>query len=152
MFLAFAALLACVVGFRMLRVFEGFVLVSWVWVILSCYATYAALLKPVRRTNEKKPSKLWLLAIPPIVYIGLNATFTPLLLLSGLGTAKFMSTAMQPTIFVGDRLIYDKGYFVRQPIARNDLVMVLRNNVETVKAGDCRGWRHNRSTGPADLR
>lgn len=130
--LAFVALLACVVGFRMLRMFAGFVAL-WLWLILACYAAYAALLKPVPRTSEKKRSKLWWLAIPPLVYIGLKATFTPSLLLSGLGCVKSMSTAMQPTIYVGDLLMYDKTYYVHQPIARNDLVMVLRNNELTVK-------------------
>ena len=45
--LAFAALLACVWGFRMLRLFEGFLFTVVTWLILTGYASCAALLKPI---------------------------------------------------------------------------------------------------------
>jgi signal peptidase I len=131
--LAFAALLACVWGFRMLRLFEGFLFTVVTWLILTGYASCAALLKPVSPVNGRRLSKWWLLVIPPIIFIGFNATFTPFLLLSGFRALKFSSTATQPTILAGDYFIFDKNYYVHHPVVGDDLVVVLRNNVETVK-------------------
>lgn len=113
--------------------FEGLILAIVVWLILSSYAACIALLKPVSPADGKRLSKWWLLAILPIIYISINVFFTPFLLLSGFRAAKFGSTAMQPTIFAGEYFIFDKNYYVRHPVVRDDLVVMLRNNVQTVK-------------------
>ena len=40
---------------------------------------------------------------------------------------------MQPTLLIGDQFVIDKNYYRHQPVARNDLVVMRRNDYQTVK-------------------
>jgi signal peptidase I len=68
-----------------------------------------------------------------MAYIGLNLIFTPLFLLSGFRALKFNSSAMEQTFLAGDQFIIDKNYYRHQSVARNNLVVMRREDYQTVK-------------------
>lgn len=130
--LIFVALLCCVWALRLPRYYVGLIIVVLTWLGLSLYASCAALLE--RSGPAARPlSKWWLLTIAPLVYVGINLIFTPLLLASGFRAMNFGSSAMEPTLFVGDHFVIDKTYYRHEPVGRDDLVVVRRKDYLTVK-------------------
>jgi signal peptidase I len=129
--LGFAALVACVWPLRAPR-FVGSVLLVFAWLGLALYASGSAVLMPVGQAAPR-PSKWWLLAIAPLVYVGINLVFTPLFLVAGFRALRFDSTSMRPTLLVGDCFVIDKEYYRFHAPAINDLVVVPAKRYQTVK-------------------
>lgn len=128
----FVALLLLVYPLRLLRFYPGLLLVVVIWLGLSLYASGAALFSPSDAVGPVY-SKRWLVAIIVLVYIGINLVLTPLLLLAGFRAMKFGSSAMQPTLFAGDKFMVDGNYYRKEPLEHNDLVLIRRSDLKTVK-------------------
>lgn len=130
--LVFVALLCSILPLRLPRFFAPLVLIALIWIGLALYAPYTALFQ---RTDSfaTRPSKWWLLSILLMAYVGINLIFTPLFILSGFGALRFNSSAMEQTFLAGDQFILDKTYYRHQPVARNDLVVMRREDYQTVK-------------------
>ena len=129
---AFLVVASCLWPLRFPRLFAPFILICLCWLALSFYAAWAALLE---HTNpaERRISKWWLLAVPLFTYLGFNAMFTPLFLLAGYRALKFNSSAMEDTLLTGDRFIIDKSFYRDHAVARNDLIVLRRQDYQTVK-------------------
>ena len=108
------------------------ILIALCWFGLSLYAASTALLEHSNPTNQKI-SKWWLLVVPLFTYLGFNAVFTPLFLFADFRALKFNSSAMENTFFTGDHFIIDKTFYRDHAVARNDLVVLRRQDYETVK-------------------
>jgi signal peptidase I len=130
--LVFFALLACIWPLRLPRSFAPLVLIVLIWIGLVLYAACAALFGQAS-PSAKRPSKLWLLAILMMSYVGINLVFTPIFLVSGFRALQVNSSAMERTLFIGDHFIIDKNYYRHYPVARNDLVLMRREDYQTVK-------------------
>jgi signal peptidase I len=130
--LFFAALLSCLWPLRLPRFLAALILVVFTWLGLSFYAAYGALFARPNPT-DLRPSKWWLFAILVLAYLGFNLVFTPVFLASGLRGLKFASTAMERTLFIGDKFVIDKNYYGHRPASRGDLVVLRRNDYGTVK-------------------
>jgi signal peptidase I len=131
--LVFIALLSGVWPLRLPHSFAGLILLVLAWLGLSFYAICAALFEH-RSPTAQRPSRWWLLAIPPLTYLGFNLVFTPLFLVSGFRALKVESSAMQPTLSVGDQIVIDQDYYRHHhPAVCNDLVVVRRSDYQTVK-------------------
>jgi len=130
--LAFVIVAFCVWPLRFPRFYAAFVLIGLCWIVLSLYAACAALLE---HTNpaDRRTSKWWLLAVPLLIYLGFNAVFTPLFLFAGFRALKFNSSAMEDTFLTGDQFIIDKTFYRDHAVARNDLVVLRRQDYQTVK-------------------
>ena len=125
-------LMSCVWPLRLIRflLMLGFVVLAWL--LLACYSTVAAVFRGGIQPSPK-PRKWWLLAILPMAYLGFNLIFTLFFLGAGFRARKFDSSAMQPTLLIGDQFILDKGLFRHHSPARQDLVVVHRKDFDTVK-------------------
>jgi signal peptidase I len=130
--LVFVAIACCVWPLRLPRFFAVLILIVLCWLALSLYAAFAALLEH-KTPSDPRTSKWWLLVAPLITYVGFNAVFTPLFLLGGFRALKFNSSAMENTFFIGDQFILDKGYYRDHAVARDDLVVLRRQDFQTVK-------------------
>lgn len=130
--LVFACLSSCVWPLHLPRSFVALTFIVLTWLGLSVYAASAALLER-RSPAAQRLSKWWLLAILPLTYLGINLLFTPLFLVSGFRALKFDSSAMQPTLLIGDQFVIDKNYYSQHPVVQNDLVVMRRNDYRTVK-------------------
>lgn len=128
----FVALLTCIWPLRLPRLYLGLMLILLVWLGLSLYASGTALF-PRSSSVGSAPSKLWLVAVVALVCVAINLMATPLLLLAGFRALRFGSSAMQPTLFAGDKFMVDRNYYRTQPLEHNDLVLISRNNYQTVK-------------------
>ncbi len=126
----FLALLLCLWPLRLPRFYPGLIFVLLVWLALSLYASYSALFA---KPSPAARSKAWLLVVPPFVYVGINLVFTPLLLLSGFRAFRFNSSAIEPTLFIGDQFIIDQNYYRHKSLVHDDLVVVRRKDYQTVK-------------------
>jgi signal peptidase I len=117
---------------RFPRFFAGFGLIGLCWLVLSLYAAGAALLE---HTNpaDRRTSKWWLLVVPLLTYLSINAVFTPLFLLAGFRALKFNSSAMEDTFLTGDQFVIDKTFYRDHAVARNDLVVLHKQDYQTVK-------------------
>jgi signal peptidase I len=131
----FLALLVVSGGFRLLRLprsYAGLIFLAWMCLLLSLSAIYDALL--ARDTSDsQRMSRWWIFAGIPILYLSVNLIFTLLLIGSGFRALKFASSSMEPTIFAGDKFIYDKQYYQRHPPDRDDLALVSRPDAVTIK-------------------
>jgi len=131
----FLALIAISVGFwpiRLPRSYVGLMILLWMCLLLSLFAVYDALLARDSHSTERM-SRWWIFAGIPLFYIGVNLIFTSLLVGSGFRTLKFASSAMEPTIFAGDKFVFDKFYYQHQPERRGDLVVMRIEDSLTVK-------------------
>jgi signal peptidase I len=117
---------------RLLWFYLGLVLLLWMSILLTLYATNAALL--ARSTPVSPvPSKWWTLLSVPLTYVGVNLVFTSLLFASGFRAMEFSSSAMEPTLFKGDKFMIDRHYYRRHPCERDDLVVIRIEGAPTVK-------------------
>ena len=130
--LVFALVACCVWPLRLPRFFAALILICLSWLVLSLYAACGALLEHANPT-EQKTSKWWLLAVPIFAYLGFNAVFTPLFLVAGFRALKFNSSAMEDTFLTGDQFIIDKTFYRDHGVARNDLVVLRKQDYQTVK-------------------
>ena len=128
----FGAILLCYWPVRLPRFFAAFVLLLLTWMVLLLYALCSVLLAR-SEPAPTRPSRWWLVAILPVAYIGINAVFTPTFLAAGFRARKFGSSSMETTLLQGDMFVIDRSYYQRHPVGRNDLVLMIRNNHETVK-------------------
>ena len=113
--------------------FVGFLnAIALAWLCLALYAGFSAFLGQ-RASSEPKLSKLWMLALAVLVCIWIKLLLTPLLVASGFRVLKFNSSAMNLTLLEGDRFLSDDSYYRSQAVARNDLVVLRRENFLTVK-------------------
>ena len=116
-------------GFWFLRLpesYTGVLFLLWMFVPLSGFAILNALIARDLHLSAKM-SRWWIFAGIPLSYIGVNLLFTPLLLGSGFHPIKNLSSSMEPTIFVGDKLVTDEHYFRHRSVRRGDLVLMQRN-------------------------
>jgi signal peptidase I len=130
--LVFVVIACCVWPLRLPRFFAALILIALCWLVLSLYAACAALLEH-KTPTDPRTSKWWLLVAPLLTYLGFNAVFTPLFLLGGFRAFKFSSSAMENTFFIGDQFIIDKGFYRDHAVARDDLVVLRRQDFQTVK-------------------
>jgi signal peptidase I len=130
--LLFVVVASCVWPFRLLRFLAGFGLIGLGWLGLSLYAACTALLAHGSPT-DRRISKWWLLVVPLLTYLGFNAVFSPLFLFAGFRAFKFNSTAMETTLFTGDQFIIDKTFYRDHSVAHDDLVVLRREDYQTVK-------------------
>ena len=128
---SFILLAMCVWALHVPRHFLALILVILLWLGLQVYANCSALL--AKTSAASVPSKLWVLAVLPAIYIGFNLVFTPLFLLAGFRALKFSSSAMEPTLCRGDKFLTDRIYYRREPLRHDDLVVVQRSGISTVK-------------------
>jgi signal peptidase I len=128
----FVVVACCVWPLRFPRFFAALVLISLCWLVLSLYAACAALLEHTNPT-DRRTSRWWLLAVPLLTYLGFNAVFTPLFLFAGFRALKFNSSAMEDTFLTGDQFIVDKSFYRDHAVARSDLVVLRRQDYQTVK-------------------
>jgi signal peptidase I len=118
--------------FRLLRYWPGLLLLVWASLGLTLYAINAALL--ARSTPvSPAPSKWWTLLSVPLTYLGVNLVFTSLLFASGFRAMEFSSTAMETTLFKGDKFMIDRNYYRRHPCEPDDLVVMRIEGAQTVK-------------------
>ena len=132
-------LLACQfaigIGFwplRLPRSYPGLILILWMCLLLSLFAIFDALMAQDFRLPGKM-SRWWIFAGIPVHYLSLNFIFTSLLIGSGFRTARFASSAMEPTMFVGDKFVIDKLYYRHHSPSPGDLVFMRRQDGTTVK-------------------
>jgi signal peptidase I len=118
--------------FRLLRYWPGLLLLAWVSLGLTLYATNAALLARSSPVSPA-PSRWWIVLSILLTYVGINLVFTPLLLAVGFRTMEFSSTAMETTLFKGDKFMVDKNYYRQHPCERDDLVVMRIEGAQTVK-------------------
>jgi signal peptidase I len=117
---------------RLLRYWPGLLLLAWASLGLTLYATNAALLARSSSVSPA-PSKWWTLLSVPLTYVGFNLVFTSLLFASGFRAMEFSSTAMETTLFKGDKFMIDKNYYRQHPCERDDLVVMRIEGALTVK-------------------
>lgn len=130
--LVFVVIACCVWPLRFPRFFVAFILIVLCWLVLSVSAACAALVEHANPT-VRRTSKWWLLAVPLLTYLGFNTVFTPLFLFAGFRALKFNSSAMEDTFLMGDQFVIDKTFYRDNPVARNDLVVLRRQDGQTVK-------------------
>jgi len=130
--LVFVVLTCFVWPLRFPRFFAGFIPIVLCWLVLSLYATCAALLGHSTPT-DRRTSKWWLLAVPLATYLGFNAVFTPIFLFAGFRALKFNSSSMEDTFLKGDQFVIDKTFYRDHAVARNDLVVLRSQDYQTVK-------------------
>jgi len=117
---------------RLLRFYLGLSLLLWMSLLLTLYATNAALL--ARRTlHSPAPSRWWILLSIPMTYVGINLVFTSLLFAVGFRAMEFSSSAMETTLFKGDKFMIDRKYYRQHSCERDDLVVMLIEGAPTVK-------------------
>jgi signal peptidase I len=117
---------------RLLRFHLGLGLLLWISLLLTLYATNAALL--ARETPySAAPSRWWILLSIPLAYVGINLVFTSLLFAVGFRAMEFNSTAMEPTLLKSDKFIIDKDYYRQHPCERGDPVVIRIEGAQTVK-------------------
>jgi signal peptidase I len=129
--LVFVAFAFCVLPLRFPRFFPALMLIVFGWFALSVYAGCAAFL--VSRKDNRRTSNWWLLAMPLLAYLGFNAVFTPLFVIAGFKALKFGSSAMETTLLTGDQFIADKDFYRNHSVSRDDLVVLRREDYQTVK-------------------
>ena len=117
---------------RLPRFPAGLGLIGLCWLALSLYAAGTALLEH-RNPADRRTSKWWLLAVPLLTYVGFNAVFTPLFLVAGFRALKFNSSAMETTLLTGDQFVIDKTFYRDHSVSHNDLVVLRREDYQTVK-------------------
>jgi signal peptidase I len=131
----FVILVALSVGFWPLRLagsFPGLVFLAWMCLLLSLFAIFDALFS----RDEIVPGRLsgwWILPAVALAYVGINLVFTLLLLGSGFRAMTFASSAMEPTLHVGERFVFDRNYYHSHPTRRDDLVVMRTQGFLTVK-------------------
>jgi signal peptidase I len=130
--LVFGVLVSCVWPLRLPRFFAPFILVGLGWLVLSFYAACTALFEHRNPPGPGTP-KWWIVVIPLLSYIGINVVFTPLFLFAGFRELKFNSSAMEKTLFIGDQFIIDKTSYGDHSVTHNDLVVLRRQDYQTVK-------------------
>lgn len=130
--LVFVVLMSCIWPLRLPRFLPALIILGLTLLGLSCYAAAAALLETDIAASQRPP-KRWLLAVLPMAYLGFNLVFTPLFLGAGFRARTISSSAMQPTLLIGDQIVFDNGYYQHHPVARKDLVVMHRNDFDTVK-------------------
>jgi signal peptidase I len=131
----FLALITISGGFwplRLPRFYVGLIFLLWMCLLLSLFAVFDALLARDTRSSGRM-SRWWIFAGIPLHYIGVNLIFTSLLIGSGFRAFKFASTSMEPTLFAGDKFVFDKRYYQGQPVRRGDLVVMRIQDSFTVK-------------------
>ncbi len=72
-------------------------------------------------------------AIPVLACIWIKLLLTPIIFVSGFQVLKFNSSAMESTLLEGDRFLADRSYYRYQTVARDDLVVLSRKDLLTVK-------------------
>jgi len=117
---------------RLLRSYSGLLLLSWVLLGLVLCSTNAALLAR-RDLRSPAPSKWWMVLSVPLTFVGFNLAFTSLLFAAGFRAMEFSSSAMETTLFKGDKFMIDRNYYRQHPCQRDDLVVTLIEGVPTVK-------------------
>jgi len=127
----FVLILCCFWPLRLPRFYAPITLVILVWLGLCFYAAGSALLG--RSPFSGRASNWRLLAVTPLVYVSINLLFALLFLGSGFRLMHIMSSAMEPTIISGDRLVMDRRYYRHAPVERDDLVVMRRKDYITVK-------------------
>jgi signal peptidase I len=123
------ALIAISLGFwplRLPRSYSGILLLVWLLLPLSWFAILDALLAR-DSPSAGRMSRWWIPAAVPLSYIGVNIVFTPLLFGSGFRPVKNISSSMEPTIFVGEKLVIDENYYHHQHVQRGDLAAIRRH-------------------------
>jgi signal peptidase I len=123
------------VGFwplRLLRFYPGLALLLWMSLLLTSYSTNIALLA-TRTIGSPAPSRWWILLGIPLTYAGINLVFTLLLFAVGFRAMEFNSSAMETTLFKGDKFMIDKDYYRQHPCEREDLVVMRIEGAQTVK-------------------
>jgi signal peptidase I len=130
--LVFVVVASSVWPLRLPRFPAGLGLIGLCWLALSLYAACTALLEH-RNPADRRTSKWWLLAVPLLTYLGFNAVFTPLFLVAGFRALKFNSSAMETTLLTGDQFVIDKTFYRDHSVSRNDLVVLRREDYQTVK-------------------
>jgi signal peptidase I len=123
----------CIWPLRLPRFLAGFDLIVMSWVALSLYGACTALLEYKKRSAERRTLKGWLWGVPLLTYLGFNAVFTPLFLLAGFRALEFNSSATETTLLIGDHFIIDKTFYHDHSVNRNDLVVLRRQEYQTVK-------------------
>jgi len=124
--LLLTALIAISLGFwplRLPRTYAGTLLLLWMLVLSSWFAILNALIARDSPSSAKM-SRWWILAGIPLSYLGVNIVFTPLLFASGFRPVQNVSSSMEPTIFVGDKLVVDENYYHDRPVRRGDLAVI----------------------------
>ena len=133
--LSFVALIVISIGFFAMRLpsyYPGLIFLVWMCFLLSLFAIFEALLAQDGRLPGRM-SRWWILGGIPMHYLGVNLIFTSLLIGSGFHTFKFGASAMQPTIFAGDKFVVDNRYYRHRSPDRNDLVLMRTGDAVTVK-------------------
>jgi signal peptidase I len=117
---------------RLLRFYPGLLLLGWTSLVLSLYATIATL-RARGNSRSPAPSRWWILLSIPLTYLGFNLVFTSLLFASGFSAMEFSSSAMETTLFKGDKFMIDRNYYRQHPCQRDDLVVMRIEGAQTVK-------------------
>lgn len=130
--LAFGVILFGIWPLRLPRYFELLLLTVVFWICLDFYAVAAALLYK-EPPDSASPSKGWLLLAAVLTFAAFNAEFKPVFIAAGFRAFRFNSSAMEPTLFIGDQFVSDMRYYRTRPISRDDLVQVARKGNVIVK-------------------
>ena len=117
---------------RLLRFSWGLGLFGWLLIGLALYATNPAL---ITRSSSDSPSrsKWWILLGVLMTYVGFNLVFASLLFATGFRALRLNSSAMETTLFKGDRLMIDRNYYRQHICERGDLVVMRIEDAQTVK-------------------
>lgn len=133
--LLFIGLAGIISGFwplRLARSYHGLLFLLWMCLLSTLYAIYDALLG--RHVNSgKRMSRWWIPVAIPLHYVSVNLIFTSLLIGSGFRALRFASDAMEPTIAIGDKFVFDKQYYWHHVEDRGVLAVIQRPDGITVK-------------------
>jgi signal peptidase I len=132
LFVVFLGISIAFLAFRLPHSFPGLILLTWACLLLSIFGICDAL-SGQDELSSGRLSRWWLLASVPLTYLGVNLIFTSLLLGSGFRALRFASSSMEPSLFAGDRFIFDANYYRHEPKRRGDLVVMRRQGSLTVK-------------------
>ena len=145
---AFLALMACIWPLRLPRFVLVMNFIALGWIVLSLYAG-CSLFVEQNAVTERKTKNWWMFAIAALTCIWIKLLLTPFLSVSGFQLLKFGSSAMESTLLPGDQFIADKDFYRRRAVARNDLVVLRKKDLSTVKrviaiAGDTISGDHRK--------
>jgi len=128
----YAMLLVCFWPLRLLRFYGGFLALFSAWIILFLYATCSAQLSRDRQTS-KRPSPWWFLATLPVALVALSLSGAAVTRAAGFRSFEVPSTAMEPTIQRGDRIVTDTFEFRSRRPRRPDVIIFKRDGIFFLK-------------------
>jgi signal peptidase I len=127
-----ASFLVFVVGSSLTRIwghYYGLIACEWSAFLFTAISAYAVCFHP---REEATPTRLWLLLFIPLAFVSVQLTQVAWWL-NGYRLFIVPSTSMQPTIWMGDRVVADFHYFRSRSIERGQIIVFKKEDLYLVK-------------------